>query len=132
MTHYRSLRLFLSFMILMIAGSFSAQAQDVPAAAVSELIDQLTMDDLQVLNDNKAEVYLHNNRVTFVDGTCTAEPVNSLEDAAAVVASMTELLGGDALTRMDVADPYDSKSYALAKETDGYERPEVPGMPDFE
>ena len=38
----------------------------------------------------------------------------------------------DALTRMDVADPYDSKSYALAKETDGYERPEVPGMPDFE
>ena len=38
----------------------------------------------------------------------------------------------DALTRMDVADPYDSKSYALAKETDGYERPEAPGMPDFE
>ena len=38
----------------------------------------------------------------------------------------------DAITRMDVADPYDSKEYALVKESDGYEKPEAPGMPDFE
>ena len=38
----------------------------------------------------------------------------------------------EAITRMDVADPYDSKEYALVKESDGYEKPEVPGMPDFE
>ena len=38
----------------------------------------------------------------------------------------------EAITRMDVADPYDSKEYALVKESDGYEKPEAPGMPDFE
>lgn len=37
-----------------------------------------------------------------------------------------------AITRMDVADPYDSKEYALVKESDGYEKPEAPGMPDFQ
>ena len=38
----------------------------------------------------------------------------------------------EAITRMDVADPYDSKEYALVKESDGYEKPEAPGMPDFQ
>ena len=38
----------------------------------------------------------------------------------------------EAITRMDVVDPYDSKEYALVKESDGYEKPEAPGMPDFQ
>ena len=38
----------------------------------------------------------------------------------------------DAMTHMDIADPYDIKSYAVLKETDGYEKPNAPGMPDFE
>lgn len=38
----------------------------------------------------------------------------------------------EAITRMDVADPYDSKEYALVKKSDGYEKPEAPGMPDFQ
>ena len=38
----------------------------------------------------------------------------------------------EVITRMDVADPYDGKEYALVKESDGYEKPEAPGMPDFQ
>ena len=45
---------------------------------------------------------------------------------------MVEVAFFDAMTHMDVADPYDSKSYAVLRETDGYEKPNAPGMPDFE
>lgn len=38
----------------------------------------------------------------------------------------------DAITQMDIADPYDRKDYALLKETMDYNKPQVPGMPDFE
>lgn len=55
----------------------------------------LTMEDLQQLNNGTAEIFSHNGRVTFVDGKCTDEPVNSMDDAAQVVLSMLGLLGGD-------------------------------------
>lgn len=51
---------------------------------------QLAMEDLEALG---AKAYVHDGRVTFVEGPCTAEPVKSPEDAAKVVASMRTLLG---------------------------------------
>ena len=72
----------------------------IPAAAQGEVktLEQnavLTIDDLQALNNGTAEIFSHNDRVTFVDGKCTDEPVKSMDDAAQVVLSMLGLLGGD-------------------------------------
>ncbi len=95
--------LLLSFVILTAAVSFTtadqAYAQD--AGSGSGLTGQLTLEELQALNDGKAEVYVHDGHVTFVDGTCAAGQVKSVEDAEKVVDSMIGLLGGDARTRFE-------------------------------
>ena len=59
---------------------------------------QLTAEDLEALG---AEAYVHDGRVTFVDGACTDRPVQSMEDAAQVVEAMTGLLGGDERTQFE-------------------------------
>jgi len=67
-----------------------------PAAA--ERQGGLTMEDLTALG---AKAAVHDGRVTFVDGPCTAEPVMDMEDAAKVVDSMQTLTGGDGRTRFE-------------------------------
>lgn len=79
----------------------TATAQDVITETGMVLEGQLTFEDLQAMNNNQAEVFVHNDRVTFVSGTCTPDPVTSMEDAEKVVASMISLLGGDARTRFE-------------------------------
>ena len=119
----------------LIAGSvavpaWTARAEEGPGqeAAVEETVGttledtrestpegQLTMEDLSALNNGKETVYVHNDRVTLVDGTCTADPVKSTEDAAAVVDSMMTLIGADANTAFvpwnEVRDPAGNTYY---------------------
>ena len=90
---------------LTVSGIF-AQASVEEAAAETETIAmespleaQLTMEDLQQLNDGAEKVFVHNDRVTFVDGRCTDKPVLTIEEAADVVVSMIGLLGGDTRTQ---------------------------------
>ena len=76
--------------------TMSAMAQTETADTQTvQLTGQLTAEDIQQLNDNKAGIFIHNDRVTFVDGTLTDKLVKSEEDAAKVVLSMIGLLGGD-------------------------------------
>ena len=98
------LTFFLAFAVLcgmaVLPGAKTALAQEesLPAADPE---GQLTMEALRALNDNKAEVYTHDGRVTFIAGTCTADPVMNMEGAERVVESMTGLLGGDEKTRFE-------------------------------
>ncbi len=69
-------------------------AQDVAPDAGTDLDGQLTAQELQELNAGQAEIFVHNDRVTFVDGSCTSDPVKNAEDAEKVVDSMIDLLGG--------------------------------------
>ena len=95
----------------MIAGSFPAYALTDPTEAETEVIPpgQLTLEDLKELNHGKGDVFTHNGRVTFVDGTCTPDPVKDGEDAAKVVDSMKWLIGADSgnefLLWREVFDP---------------------------
>ena len=70
---------------------------------------QMTMEDLAALNGRPDAVYSHDGKVTFVDGTCSADPVTGQEDASEVVASMMTLIGADANTEFipwrTVTDP---------------------------
>ena len=97
-------KLFLYFLSLVLIlggavnfGTVSAQTE-TETVAVEVLENQLTREDLTALNDGAEKVYVHDGRVTFVDGTCSDEKVLSNEDAADVVVSMIELLGGDTRT----------------------------------
>lgn len=95
----------LSLMILCSTAIFpsvkTAAAQEETALSESSLEGQLTLEALQALNNDQAQVFSHDGRVTLVSGTCTEEPVKSPEDAEKVVDSMIELLGGDAKTHFE-------------------------------
>ena len=103
--HRKSFLLLISSAVMIIAVFFcglkTGMAQDVIAETGIVLEGQLTFEELQSMNNNQAEVFVHNDRVTFVSGTCTTDPVASMEDAEKVVASMISLLGGDARTRFE-------------------------------
>ena len=90
----------LSFVLLLsgtiFAVDFKAVSSQNETVAVDTVLEnQLTVDDLQSINNGDVNVFSHDGRVTFVDGACTDAPVLSMEDAAKVVVSMVELLGGD-------------------------------------
>lgn len=53
---------------------------------------QLTLDDLDALNGGAGNVFSHDGRVTFVDGTCSESPISNQDEAAAVVDSMMTLI----------------------------------------
>ena len=74
-------------------------AQNQTAVLETGLEVQLTVEDIQALNDNGAEVFTHNGRVTFVAGSCTNDAVTDMDRAAKVVLSMVSLLGGDSNTQ---------------------------------
>ena len=84
---------------LLIAAPFAGTAEAQTETAV--LSGQLTVDDLQALNNGQAEIYQHNGRITFIAGTCTPDPVFDEEDAEKVVDSMIALLGGDERIRFE-------------------------------
>ncbi len=83
-------------MLILTAIPASAQRENV-----TELTGQLTVEALQALNNGQAEIYTDSDRVTFVTGTCTTNPINNTEDAEKVVSSMIGLLGGDGRTRFE-------------------------------
>ena len=56
---------------------------------------QLTLDDLDALNGGAGNVFSHDGRVTFVDGTCSESPISNQDEAAAVVDSMMTLIGAE-------------------------------------
>ena len=83
---------FLAVMMLFAClGTGIAMAEDAPAENASAA-EALTLADIEALG---AKVYTQDGRLTFVNGSCSEEPVQSLEDAAKVVSSVIRLLGGD-------------------------------------
>lgn len=96
--------LFLTFALVM--GCLLPASVIMPAAAQTEtavleqgLENQLTIEDIQALNNNEAQIFTHNGRVTFVVGSCTDKPVTDVDEAANVVLSMVGLLGGSVDTQ---------------------------------
>ena len=77
-------------------GALAEPAAQIAAAVPDE--SQLTREDIEALG---AKIYTHDGRVTFVEGACTAEPVRSMDDAAALVDAMVTLLGGDERTQFE-------------------------------
>lgn len=82
---------------------------ETETAPESTLEGQLTLAEISTLNGGEEKVFTHNDRVTMVDGTCADGPVESIEDAAAVVESMMMLIGADAETKFapwrEITDP---------------------------
>ena len=106
MINYKNLFSLLMAVLLAAGAVFAASpeaamAQEAAVQTAVQLENQLTLENIQALNDNAAKVFTHNDRVTFVDGTCTAETIQNIEDAAKVVDSMIELLGGDERTHFE-------------------------------
>ena len=95
--HFLFILFLITAMIAAVPAVGTVSAQEEPAV----LSAQLTADDLQKLSGGKAEIYEHNGRVTFVAGTCTPDPVKSMEDAEKVVDSMIGILGGDERTHFE-------------------------------
>ena len=97
---------------LMAFGGCGALAEAVGEIAAPAA--RLTLADLEALG---ATAYIHDGRVTFVDGACTEAPVESAEDAAQVVDAMLTLLGGDERTRFEpwrtVADAAGNRYYVF-------------------
>ena len=85
------------------------------AEAAVKAKGQLTMDDLVKLNGGKDGIFVHNNQVTFVDGTCTESPVTNADEASVVVNSMMTLIGADANTEFipwrDITDPMGNRYF---------------------
>ena len=80
-------------LMLGCVGGLAEATEAVPAQE-----GQLALADIEAKG---AKAYIHDDRVTFVDGACTDAPVQSMEDAAAVVNAMTALLGSDARTQFE-------------------------------
>ena len=78
---------------------------------------QLTLEDIQVFSGGTARVHMQDGHVTFVEGACTDKPVRNMDDAAAVVESMRELLGGDGNTHFEpwkeLKDPFGNVYYVF-------------------
>lgn len=85
------------------------------AEAAVKAKGQLTMDDLVKLNGGKDGIFVHNNQVTFVDGTCTESSVTNADEASVVVNSMMTLIGADANTEFipwrDITDPIGNRYF---------------------
>ncbi len=62
-------------------------------------------------------IYTSDGRVTLIDGACTDAPVNGFEDAAAVVDSVLDSLGGDENTTLEpwraLTDVYGNRYYVF-------------------
>ena len=109
----------------MLAGSVPVMARNViPDTEMETELEtelasvhgyQLTREDLAALNGSRDVVFSHNGKVTFVDGTCSEDPVAGEEDAAKVVHSMMTLIGADTNTEFVpwkvVADPLGNTYY---------------------
>ena len=97
--------IFLVLMMFLIMGyspnAKTVNAQDEQPVPAEGPEGQLSPEDIQALNDGQAEIFIHDDHVTFVYGTCTADPVNNMEDAEMVVDSMIGLMGGDAGTHFE-------------------------------
>ena len=109
----------------MLTGSCTAFAETgQPETEVSEdageelklvIEGQLSPYEIGLLNDGNETIYTHNDRVTFVDGTCTDGTVTNMEEAAAVVDSMMDMIGADENTQFvpwrEVTDPMGNYYY---------------------
>ena len=84
--------------LMLMCASVSAET----AVSVHAPENQLTLEDIQALNEGKANAYFDNDRLCFLEGTCTPDPVKTAGDAERVVASMTGLLGGDEKTHFEL------------------------------
>ncbi|MBQ3476797.1 MAG: hypothetical protein IJH25_01335, partial [Clostridia bacterium] len=84
--------------LAMLLGCVAGLAETAGATAAEGAKGQLTLADIE---EKGAKAYAPDGRVTFVDGDCADAPVQSMEDAAAVVNAMIALLGGDEGTRFE-------------------------------
>lgn len=88
----------LTAVLLLICLSGLAETPDAALQQDTALEGQLTFADIEAYG---AKAYTHDGRVTYVNGACTDAPVHSMEDAAAVVNAMVDLLGGDEQTQFE-------------------------------
>ena len=100
----------------MLQTSFTVPAAETEAAGTQAAPEgQLTLEEIDAMNGGAGHVYLHDDRVTLVDGTCTQDLVTGMDDAEAVVNSMITLIGGDADTQFvpwrQVMDPLGNVYY---------------------
>ena len=99
----------------MLTAPLPALAAETEAAADTGLVWQLSLEDLDTLNDGAEKVFMHDDKVTLVDGTCSDDLVTGVDDAAAVVDSMITLIGGDSDTEFipwrEVIDPLGNMYY---------------------
>ena len=105
-----SLIICLSLIAVPVYGAEDAAPQtEMETEQESTLEGQLTLEEISALNGGEEKVFMHNDRVTMVDGTCTDGPVESMKDAAAVGESMMTLIGADAETKFapwrEIMDP---------------------------
>ena len=100
----------------MLQTFFTVPAAETEAAGTLAAPEgQLTLEEIDAMNGGAGHVYLHDDRVTMVDGTCTKDLVTGMDDAEAVVNSMITLIGGDADTQFvpwrQVMDPLGNVYY---------------------
>ena len=82
-------------MMVSIAGvSLAETAETVQTAG-------LTLQEIEAMNGGPVTVHRDQGRVTFIGGSCSAEPVKSYEDAEQVIHSVLPLLGGDGQTAFE-------------------------------
>lgn len=63
---------------------------------------QLTLEDLQAMVGDAALVHTDDaGNLVFLEGSCASEPIQSLDDAAALLDTLTPLLGGDERTQFE-------------------------------
>lgn len=116
-TIYRK-RLISICMVCVLAAStlvMPAYAAETETEQTAVLEGQLTLEDLSALNGGEEKVFIHNDRVTQVDGTCIDRKVESSADAAEVVESMMSLIGADTGTEFipwrEITDPQGNTYY---------------------
>ncbi len=63
----------------------------------------------------EAKVYVHNGKVTLIDGACTDQTIGSMEEASELIRDLIFIVGGNEETQFEpwreVTDPFDNHYY---------------------
>ena len=110
------LRKMLAFLAAMIMLCTALPAGATEAAETADPAG-LTVQDLEALNGGPLSMHMDQGNITFLGGSCSADPVKSFEDAASVIDSMLPLMGGDGDTAFEpwrvVNDPAGNVYYVF-------------------
>ena len=94
----RALALLTALVLMLTTAGFSAAESTGQTSGTP--LDSWT-EEVRALNGDSFSVYAPNGRLTFLDGTCTKDPVRNMEDAKAVADSIITPAGGDSRTHFE-------------------------------